>query len=118
MLLANEILQIRKQKMSYLKEYWNYFDLVGFVLYLIYFCMRMSDPTRKMIPKDDTAGSTGMIVGWIFLNSFMLLNSVIKLMFFMRVFVAFGMLVQLVLTVLQDVVNFTIYFICWVFLMI
>ena len=53
---------------------------------------------------------------WVIFNSLLLVFSVIKILFFLRVNEAFGLLVQLLMQVLVDLTAFVTFFISWLFL--
>lgn len=56
------------------------------------------------------------LVFWIVMNSLLLVNALIKILFFLRVYEKFGMLVQLIITVILDIKNFIFFFFLWLVL--
>ena len=123
--LGIEILQMQHRGAEYFSDGWNKLDCSLFVLFVIYFIIRMADPTMEIVPitgpvvtKDGTVPdiSPWVMLMWIVMNTLLLLNTCMKLMFFLRVYESFGMLVQLILQVLQDIFNFSLFFFSWLLL--
>lgn len=50
------------------------------------------------------------------MNSLLICNSLVKMLFFLRVYKSFGMLVQLIISVIWDIKNFIFFFVCWLIL--
>lgn len=96
---------------------WNYFDLMNCGIYFIYFSFRFFDidetiPGPKVLKKN----SIYMLIFWVCLNSLLTIGTVIKLLFYARVFQNFNLLVSLVTNVLVDVKNFVYFYISWLIL--
>ena len=113
-----EILQMRQYKMDYFKDVYNIFDTSMFIIYTAYFCLRMHNPIAMLVgDMDETQRSvkvTVILMITIVFNVLILLQIVVKILFFMRVNNKFGMLVQLVLTCMHDIREFLIFMFCWI----
>jgi len=101
---------------GYFKEIWNIIDFSMFIVYCTYYVLRLFNTTNNIIPFVGDNVPTEEMVMWVILNSVLLLQSVMKMMFFLRVNTDFGQLVELIGQVLVDVFNFTFFFGCWVFM--
>lgn len=101
---------------QYFSSIWNKFDITLFILFLVYSIMRFVNPSQTLIPKSGNKMHSAQLVFWIVMNSLLMINSLIKILFFLRIYSKFGMLVQLILSVIIDIKNFIFFFILWLIL--
>lgn len=115
--LGIEVLQMRKLGLRvYASNVWNLFDCSLFLLFCAYACMRLLDPSANVIPQSGNTLKAAQLVFWIVMNSLLLVNALIKVLFFLRVYGKFGMLVQLIISVVIDIKNFIFFFVLWLIL--
>ena len=100
---------------KYLCNVWNYFDITHFVLYVIYFAVRISTwSSDSIVPSSAlTSDTQDKIYFWVVFHTLLLILIAFKLMFFMRVSDNFASLVKLVGDVLGKVGPFIVFFIMW-----
>ena len=81
---------------------WNFFDLSNCVMFLFYFFARMFDQ-KYLIPTADSNQSIYELTFWVILNTLLVIQACIKILFYMRVYDNFNLLVELVVNVVVDV---------------
>ena len=103
---------MKDQGNEYLNEIWNLFDFMGFIFIALHFMLRLStlDDDISIIHNQDNehadlvGGSfTHVLFALKILSVLILLQSFMKVMFFLRVNADFGLLVQLVGQCISDV---------------
>ena len=133
--MSVELFQIVKQGSYYFYDFWNVVDIFLFFTYLAYFFGRMFKSFVSVLPighrvmasksvpengvndigceidKNDMAIEYQFL--WIIINSTLLLNSVLSMLFFVRVYERFGLLVTLIGQVFRDMGKFLIFFLSW-----
>lgn len=108
-----EYQQLKKMGWNYFQDFWNYIDMSLFFMSIVYFIGRVSIPDQLITPNENPDMSRVYMFGWVILNSCLLLISILKMMFFLRVYEAFGMLVTLIGNVVIDMLYFISFFFCW-----
>jgi hypothetical protein len=111
---------------DYFKDIWNYFDIAHFIMYTIYFFMRVLIysnheggvesgilPSRDPNVPELTQDGKEELVKWVFIHSLIILLIAFKLMFFMRVNEDFSNLVELVSSVFSQIGPFTVFLAMW-----
>ena len=100
-LLFNELLQMFTLRKAYFKLF-NLLELLQFAAFMFYFKNRWRDPEMKMIPVDNLNNHLwnkedpipiNKTVFFVFFNSFILLTTVGKLLYFMKVYEQFCIMV-------------------------
>jgi hypothetical protein len=120
-LLAIEISQLYYKGMAgYWDDGWNFFDVVHFLVYELYFFVRViGGNTYYLLPKIQYYGQAVYAstidekIWWVIIHSLIILLITFKLMFFMRVSENFSNLVQLITTVLFQIGPFIVFLIMW-----
>ena len=90
-----------------------------FITYCFYFLVRVFDTGNILVPTEAGAlsgGQVGFMYHMSLLNCFMICQAFLKIMFFLRVFEQFGLLVDLVAQALSDAIPFTCFLIMWLVL--
>jgi hypothetical protein len=108
-----EFQQMKDQGSEYLNEIWNLFDFVGFFFITIHFLLRLSTlrDNITIIHNQDSDHSmsvdqseyTHILFSLKILSVLILVQTFMKVMFFLRVNADFGLLVQLVGQCISDV---------------
>jgi len=105
---------------EYVKDFYNCVDLAMFVTYCCYFLVRMFDTESTLLPLEAgtslSQGQVTFLYHMSLLNCFIICQSFLKIMFFLRVFEQFGLLVDLVAQALSDSIPFTCFLIMWLIL--
>jgi hypothetical protein len=91
-----EVFQILKQGRYYFYDFWNVVDIVLFFTYLVYFFGRIFDSGSSVLPLENDVMPAHAMFFWIIINHILLLNSVLSMLFFVRVYERFGLLVTLI----------------------
>jgi hypothetical protein len=119
-LLTVELLQIKyKSFAGYFSDGWNFFDVLHFLIYEIYFFIRIAGgKTYFVLPKkinDDVIDRAVLDskMWWVAIHSLLVMLITFKLMFFMRVSENFSNLVKLVTNVMYQILPFTIFLMMW-----
>lgn len=110
---------------NYLKNYWNLVDVFTMVVYFIYFSYRWdhTGAAIPVLPEDGHHTSEGWFKDELehklryyspLVHLTLILTGFVKLMYYMRVYSAFGEFVQLVLACCDDVKIFLLFFLTWV----
>jgi hypothetical protein len=120
-----EIQQIKDAGSEYLSELWNLFDLSGFIVISLHFTIRMLTINDKIqiiynqdtveASKEESSELGHILFALKILSVMILIQSMMKVMFFLRVNADFGLLVQLIGQCLSDVQQFTGFLIVWIF---
>ena len=90
--LMFEFYFMTKQGTDYLKNVWNIIDLTMFLVYCFYFFLRVfvGDHTIMPLHDKDMTTATELMFMWVILNSALLIQVVLKMLFFLRIFEKFG----------------------------
>ena len=82
---------------GYFSDFYNKLDSLGFVLYCLYFILRISNQ-HLLLPETHIEDDCpiGIFSFMVMLNLLLIVQGFIKMMFFLRVSEKFGKLVQLV----------------------
>lgn len=117
--LILELIQISAENLKeYFKQGYNWNDLLSFTAFVAYYVIRMGD-SADTTPQMATEGEEQRKVEEQFvltvLNMIMLVQSIVKIFFLTRVFENIGQLVQLVIQVLSDVVEFSLFYVMFLF---
>lgn len=105
--------------MAYFSDNNNKADILMLIVFLMYFFLRITygkDGSNIIVPKDEITDEAVMTVAWfslVIFNVLIVFQMVIKVCFFMKVNDKFGMLVQLILTTINDVGTFALFMFIW-----
>jgi len=109
---------------DYLQDPWNYIDVSGTTLQIIYFSIRvyypqLSLPNRRTdvyrVEKNISIGPP--IDEWIpLMNSMLMVFATFKIAYYLRAYSAFGLVVQLISVCVVNIFSFLIFMICWIFI--
>lgn len=114
---AFELVQVRHLgPKEYFKDYWNIIDIANFFIYIFYFYLRLpyDKSTLPDLTKNVNEDSEGILT-WVWINTFLITHSFVKVIGFFRVFTEFGHLVQLINRVARDLFAFMVFFFIWIF---
>ena len=89
-----ELIQIRHDPSNYFTDPWNRVDFSTFVLNLIYSVLRFSNLGECYSPlAADSSRDSGLFVPMVLLHLILIMQSMMKMMSYLRVFESFGQLV-------------------------
>jgi hypothetical protein len=114
MFVGVELLQLKYKGVSYFYDVWNWLDMTILVVYVIYFFKRISDPGTLITPIGNPTMGAIPMTGWVLMNTLLLITAILKMMFFLRVYESFGLLITLVQTVIKDMSIFLLFFVSWI----
>jgi hypothetical protein len=96
---------------NYWKSSWNITSWLLFIAYILYFVIRVGNPTKEMIPmKGQTDWGMAM---WTFFNTFILLIAAIEWMYYAMVEETFGNMVQAIIEVFKKIQMFILFLAFW-----
>ena len=84
--------------------------------YCFYFGYRIGYIEEDIIPGVDSQDRDKMVF-WVIMNSMVICQGVMKFLYLLRVFEKFGLLVNLIIQVVIDVIFFGIFFFSWIVLL-
>lgn len=127
-LLYTEFIQMRQQSFSeYFSNGWNLFvDLFSIIVFFIYFLNRfhyLGSTLPYTENKEFLNHNPGDIdelyrqAYWVVMNSLIIISMANKCLYYMRVYKSFNHLVIMLIKVLADMVNYTCFFLMWVFVL-
>lgn len=112
---AIECLQIHVDGFAeYISDMSNKTDLSMFTLSVVYAILRCSDAESTLPAQSDVRQPSPIWTALAFCNVLFVIQIVVKVLFFMKLFEKFGMLVQLIVTCLADVIPFTVFLCVWI----
>jgi hypothetical protein len=107
--------------MEYLEDPWNYFESLGAILQIVYFFLRVSNPINAIPPpnlnddeKQQEFESLTPVIP--LMNAILLVLAAFKILFFLRSYDEFGLMVQLIGVCLVNIFMFVDFMIIWIFI--
>lgn len=88
-----------------------------FLIFCLYYMLRMHIdqviiPNAELMKKGEQ--KTEFAIMWVFFNTFMLLSSIQKLLYYMRLREGTSVLANLVMNVFQQAATFSLFYLIWV----
>jgi len=103
-----ECIQMRYYGFEYIKNVWNFSDFLQFFFIILYFIFRASEEFEVKLNRHDLQLSI------ISLQLFLITTGLFKVLFFIRIFEAYGVLVQMVADTIKSLIPFTVFFFMWI----
>ena len=109
-LVFYELIQAKCQGWRYAAEFWNCFDIVGFISF--FYMYQLTKPTVDM--KSGTAKASSAAESEQLIQCLMVFNIMMKMHYFLRAYTKSGLLVNLLTTCVKDIGPFTAYLFLWI----
>ena len=93
-----EVIQIKTDGFDYFSEFWNLVDLLGYACFWVFF-----SGSFEKAPEVET-----------YLKVMVILQMIVKVNFFLRIYDKFGLLVNLISTCFIDIIPFSTYLFIWI----
>ena len=111
--LGLEFIQFKDKGRGYFASYYNIFELVHFVMFVIYFIARLDDMDSTIPPHTETPTDRSVELQAFFsiLNILIIVTGTIKIFYYIRVYEGLGWIVELIAQCMADMATFTSFFV-------